>query len=64
MSPINLFAKAAACVAVFVGLPLVINSGVMFVISELQREISYGACLESKALDEKVTLVQMRVCRR
>ena len=64
MSPINFFAKAAACIAALVGLPLVINSGAMFVISELQREVSYGACLESKALDEKVALVETRVCRR
>ena len=60
----NVLAKFSVYAVVLVGLPLIVFSGAMFVISELQREISYGTCLESKALDEKVTLVQMRVCRR
>lgn len=64
MSPISFFAKAAACVAVVVGLPLVINSGVMFVISELQRDMAFRTCLDSKALDDRAAMMEVKFCRR
>jgi len=60
----NLLAKFSAYTVVLVGLPLIVFSGVEFIVAEFQREAAFGACLESKALDEKVTLIKMKLCYR
>lgn len=60
----NALGKFAGHTVCFVGIPLVLFSGVEFLVSELQRDMAFEACLESKALDDRAAMMEVKFCRR
>lgn len=51
---INGFAKLAACVAVMVGAPLIIVSGVNFTVNEWNEYVEFKNCQDFARLDQVV----------
>lgn len=59
----NLLAKFSAYTVVLVGLPLIVFSGVEFMISEIEEMNRYGLCMQAQTLDSKVTEMSLKVCK-